>query len=291
MIEYGPVDRSNKTLVPFYATSTNGADMFNVSSAPEPYLANATFALMAGSVAGGGSTVNGMVCARASAGDYDSWEQLGNPGWGWDGLLPYFKKATTLDAPSAEVAAKLNYTWDESYYGDGPLHAGFPDFQYSDMYTFFDGFTELGVPFQKEQGAGNNTGIVWSPSALDTKTMTRSSSLTAYYDTAADRTNLNLLAERQVTEIIFSGLTAKGVKFLNRADGSTSSVYAKKEVILAAGAIHTPQLLQLSGIGPKAVLKSAGIKTRLDLASVGSNYQDHPVAYMIFSSECAPVVK
>ncbi|EKG15272.1 Glucose-methanol-choline oxidoreductase [Macrophomina phaseolina MS6] len=258
--------------------------MFNITSAPEPFLGNATFAIMAGSVAGGGSTVNGMVCGRASAADYDSWEQLGNPGWGWSGLLPYFKKATTLDIPSAEEAERLGYTWDASVYGNGPLHAGFPDFQYPDMYTFFEGFEERGLTFQHEHAAGNATGIIWSPSALDTKTMTRSSSLTAYYDTAANRTNLNLLPERKVTEIIFSSdLTAKGVKILNRADGSVSSVYAKKEVVLAAGAVHTPQILQLSGVGPKAVLRAAGIKTKLDLASVGSNFQDHPVAYTMWN--------
>lgn len=84
--------------MPYYATSTNTAGMFNISSAPEPFLANATFPLMAGSIAGGGSAVNGMVCGRASAADYDAWEQLGNQGWGWNGLLPYFKKVSV--APS-----------------------------------------------------------------------------------------------------------------------------------------------------------------------------------------------
>ena len=92
MLEYGPIDRSNKTLVPYYATSLNTADLFNITSAPEPYLGGATYMMLAGSVAGGGSTVNGMELDRASAADYDSWEQLGNPGWGWDGLFPYFKK-------------------------------------------------------------------------------------------------------------------------------------------------------------------------------------------------------
>ena len=71
---------------------SNEAGMFNFSSAPEPFLSNMTFPLKAGSVLGGGSTINGMVAARASAADYDSWEQLGNAGWGWEGLLPYFKK-------------------------------------------------------------------------------------------------------------------------------------------------------------------------------------------------------
>lgn len=78
--------------MPFYATSTNTAGVFNITSAPEPFMGNATFAVMAGSIAGGGSAVNGMICGRGSAADYDAWEQLGNKGWGWEGLLPYFKK-------------------------------------------------------------------------------------------------------------------------------------------------------------------------------------------------------
>lgn len=157
------------------------------------------------------------------------------------------------------------------------------------MYTFFNGFEELGLTFQKDQGAGNNTGLVWAPSALDTKTMTRSSSLTAYYDPVSSRKNLNLLTEHKVNQVILaSDLTAQGVQITNLADGSVSSVYAKKEVILAAGAIHTPQILQLSGIGPKAVLKAAGIKVKQDLAAVGSNFQDHPVAYSMWSREPTP---
>ena len=98
VLEYGPIDRSNKALVPYYATSLNTQDMFNITSAPEPYLGNATYGVLAGSVAGGGSTVNGMELDRASAADYDSWEKLGNPGWGWNGLFPYFKKVRSTQA-------------------------------------------------------------------------------------------------------------------------------------------------------------------------------------------------
>lgn len=93
VLEFGPFDRSNKTLWPVNAQSLNTADMFNITSGPEPALGGRTYAVRAGSVPGGGSTVNGMQLDRASAADYDSWEQLGNPGWGWKGLLPYFKKA------------------------------------------------------------------------------------------------------------------------------------------------------------------------------------------------------
>lgn len=111
--------------------------------------------------------------------------------------------------------------------------------------------------------------------------MTRTSSLYAYYDRVSDRKNLKLLAKHQVTEIIFDkSLGATGVKALNRDNDHQVTFKASKEVILAAGAIFTPQILQLSGIGPKSVLAAAGVKTKLDLPAVGSNFQDHPVAYL-----------
>lgn len=114
--------------------------------------------------------------------------------------------------------------------------------------------------------------------------MTRASALYAYYDKVSSRSNLQLLQNHQVREIVFSDspegdLVANGVEVLDRSTNQTVSFTAKKEVILAAGAIYTPQLLQWSGIGPKSVLDAAGIETKLDFPAVGSNFQDHAVAY------------
>jgi choline dehydrogenase-like flavoprotein len=146
---------------------------------------------------------------------------------------------------------------------------------------FKDAFTELDLPFVEEPAAGNAVGHFWCPSSINAKTMTRTSSLYAYYDRVSDRKNLKLLAKHQVTEIIFDkSLGATGVKALNRDNDHQVTFKASKEVILAAGAIFTPQILQLSGIGPKSVLAAAGVKTKLDLPAVGSNFQDHPVAYL-----------
>ena len=92
VLEYGIIDRSNATLVPFYATSLNTGAMFNITSAPEPFLNGNRAAVRAGSITGGGSSVNGMTFDLGSAGDYDSWEQLGNKGWGWKDLRPFFLK-------------------------------------------------------------------------------------------------------------------------------------------------------------------------------------------------------
>lgn len=144
-----------------------------------------------------------------------------------------------------------------------------------------DAFTELEVLFVEEPAAGKAIGHFWCPSAINANTSTRTSSLYAYYDRVSSRKNLKLYAQHQVTEIVFSkDLTATGVKALDRKKQQSLTFTAKKEVVLAAGAIFTPQILQLSGIGPKSVLKAAGVKTKLDFPAVGSNFQDHPVAYL-----------
>jgi choline dehydrogenase-like flavoprotein len=150
---------------------------------------------------------------------------------------------------------------------------------------FFDAFEELGIPFIKEHAAGNAVGVYWTPQSMNPSAGNiRSSSLNAYFDPVSSRPNLKMLTEHQVFEVLFDGpgkgLTATGVKALDRQANREVTFKARKEVILAAGAIHTPQILQLSGIGPKSVLDAAKVQTRLDFPAVGSNYQDHPTAYI-----------
>jgi choline dehydrogenase-like flavoprotein len=149
------------------------------------------------------------------------------------------------------------------------------------LVPFKNAFTELNLPFIEEPAAGNAVGHFWSPSSVNGETETRTSSLYAYYDRVSNRTNLNFLAKHQVTEVVFDkNLTATGVKALDRDYEQYVTFGAKKEVILAAGAIFTPQILQLSGIGPKSVLEAAGVTTKLDFPAVGSNFQDHPAVYL-----------
>ncbi|KAM3068904.1 hypothetical protein ACMFMF_008870 [Clarireedia jacksonii] len=126
---------------------------------------------------------------------------------------------------------------------------------------------------------GDANGALWNPESLDPTTKTRSNSRTAYWDSASNRTNLHLLTRQQVTKLITkpggSNFTISGVEYAASANSSKSTVSAKKEVILAAGAIHSPQILQLSGIGDSSLLASFGIKTVVNLPGVGANFQDH----------------
>ena len=251
----------------------------DLTSTPQPQLADQPFPVWVGAMVGGGSLVNGMEFGRGSVADYDAWEQLGNDGWGWDSLFTYFKKSSSFTPNPPDIVEKYNYTYDEAAFGGGPVQASFPDYQYPELPDFWDATAELGLVHQQE-GAAGVIGAYWAPHSKDPVLQTRSSARTAYYDPINQRPNLSLLTGHYVQEIILEQLTAKGVKVTSREDGSTFSACAGKEVILAAGAVHTPQILQLSGIGPKSVLKAAGIETKLDLPAVGSNFQDHAVAYL-----------
>jgi choline dehydrogenase-like flavoprotein len=150
------------------------------------------------------------------------------------------------------------------------------------MPAFWDAMDEMKIN-KVQEGALGEPGYFWVPASTDAKYQTRSSARTAYYDPIASRSNLQVVTGVQVQEIVFATLTAKGVKLLDRTTGKSYTAYADMELILAAGAIHTPQILQQSGVGPASVLKAAGIDVKIDLPGVGNNLQDHPTAYLIWT--------
>lgn len=262
--------------------------MYDITSAPNANIGGQTKPVWVGNVVGGGSVVNGMAFDRASAADYDAWEQLGNSGWGWNSLLPYFKKSTTFTPPSDADVKAWGITYDASYYGtNGPIQASFPNFEYPDIATIWAAYKAQGVPLPKEHASGIAVGAYWIPTALQPKTQTRSDARHGYYDSVKSRSNLILAQGKTVNEILFdqgllTGYKAKGVQYVSRSDNSVKQVYASREVIMAAGSVFTPQLLQLSGLGPKDVLTAAGVRVKKDMPAVGANMQDHPNANMQF---------
>lgn len=241
---------------------------------------------------------------RGSAADYDAWEALGNKGWGWSGIYPFFQKGivevpphqstrltdpgTEFIPPPQELIDEFNITWDAAAYGKGPLKLGISDFQYPDIKSYWSAFDGQGARRLVDGNNGDNAGTSWYPNTMDPKTGERMHARLAYYDTVANRTNLYTLLETVATELVFDinsskRLVARGVKVTDKNTGTTKTVYAKREVVLAAGAVNTPKLLQLSGIGPKSILEAAGVKVKLAHDGVGSNFQDHPYTSMGFS--------
>jgi choline dehydrogenase-like flavoprotein len=179
-------------------------------------------------------------------------------------------------APDPAFAAASNISWDDSIRGHGgPLQYSYSNYNYPGSGHWWSASLSANLKPARDPSSGANTGLFWVPTVLDVKTQTRCSARTAHYDPVKARPNYQVLAEHQVAKILFKGTRATGVQYLGSSGGNSSTVFASKEVILAAGAIHTPQILQLSGVGPKKVLKSLGIPVVVNLPGVGTNFQDH----------------
>ncbi|KAI0521645.1 hypothetical protein F5B22DRAFT_634539 [Xylaria bambusicola] len=256
-----------------------------INSVRQPNLNNRSATVTIGKLVGGSSAINAMMTIRATSDDYDRWGSFFGKGssWSWDGLLPYFKKAVAFSPPLDEVAKSVNITWDASYWGNtSTVHTSWPRFQYPAVETHFEAFRDIpGVEFPPDSGSGK-AGVYWFPTFMDPEKVERSYARTAHFD-SLNRTNLDVITDSKVTRILLEDGRATGVFFEQKTANGTDTVLfkVKKEVIVAAGAIHSPQLLQQSGIGPRTLLESAGIDTIVDLPGVGQNFQDHP---MVFTS-------
>lgn len=231
---------------------------------------------------GGSSAINlGMVIYPSKVG-MDAWEKLGNPGWGWDGVSPYIRKFHKAAAPSDEVRQFFQgMKYDLQDQGsDGPVQVSFGD-QYMPYHgAWLNTFKALGYSQVEDPIKGAGTGPFVSPGAVDPATHTRSHAGAAYFgDSVQARPNLRVVTGALVEKLIFErrdGLVvATAVQV--RKDGNTYKIPVKKEAILAAGATHTPHILELSGIGNADLLRSHGIEPVVNNPGVGENLQDHGI--------------
>ncbi|PGH14019.1 hypothetical protein AJ79_03288 [Helicocarpus griseus UAMH5409] len=259
---------------------------YNITSTPQPELNNRTQGVILGCCVGGSSAVNGMVFVRGTKTEYDGWAELGGPDstWDWDGVLPYFRKASHFTHPEETLAEAFNITWNPDSWGQDPdthLYATFPTFQNTAIIPMYEAMKKMpGIEIPIDGASGDN-GLFWHPASIDPEKFWRSYARTAHYDNIS-RENFEVLTRHKVRRVLFDGTTATGVEFVPRDGDDTTplSVKANKEVILSAGAIHTPQILQKSGIGPKSLLEQADIPVVVDIPGVGQNFQDHLYLYV-----------
>ena len=283
VIEYGPLDTLEaEVLVPGLPPPSIYSRTY--TSVPQSGLLNRTQPLYSGAVVGGGTVVNGMFFNRGSAADYDSWEALGNPGWGWKDILPYFKKSENFTPASEQIASEYPISADLTPHGvGGPVGSGFPSFQYPVLKYFFPAWNSIGVFSNSQPNDGQAIGAFYSPLSLDAWNQSRSSSDTAHYrPVAGKRQNFHLLPLHSVTKIQVDRNSKQtvGVEFISRnSSGTLYAIKVKKEIIIAAGALRSPALLQLSGVGPGKLLSSLGIEVIEDLAGVGYNFHDQPAFF------------
>ncbi|MEZ8029073.1 choline dehydrogenase [Enterovibrio norvegicus] len=219
-----------------------------------------------GKVLGGSSSINGMVYVRGHAHDFDQWEAEGAKGWNYQSCLPYFKCAEHWSGGGNDYRG-----------GDGPVGTcNGNDMALNPLYrAFIDAGEQAGYPVTDDYNGYQQEGF--GPMHMTVDNGVRASTSNAYLRPALKRSNLTLIKGVTVNKIILAGKTAVGVSYSK--GGQTVEVYANKEIISAAGSIGSPQLLQLSGIGPKAVLEKAGVEVSLDLPGVGENLQDHLEVY------------
>ncbi len=272
LLEAGGSDRSLFVRMPTALSIPLSMSQFNwgYESVPEPHLDGRRMDCPRGRVLGGSSSINGMVYVRGHPRDFDQWRDKGATGWAYANCLPYFRKAESwMDGG------------DDYRGGDGPLDTNNGNGMQNPLYrSFIDAGREAGYPLTDDYNGYRQEGF--GPMHMTVSKGARCSTARAYLAPARSRANLEVRTGVIVDRIVFEGRTATGVSF--SAGGRIQTATAKREIIVSAGSIGSPALLQRSGIGPTAVLQRAGVDVVHNLPGVGENLQDHLEVY--FQYKC-----
>ena len=264
LLEAGPVDRNWAIDMPSGLARLLATDRFNWAyvSDPEPYLDNRRLSHPRGRVLGGSSSINGMMYVRGHARDYDRWAQSGCRGWSYADVLPYFRRAE-----NSQRAA-------DAYHGkDGPLRVTTPNGGTGILgEAFIEAGRQAGYPYTPDCNGAQQEGF--GASDRTTHEGRRWSAARGYLDPVRARPNLTIVTGALALEVLLDREHATGIAYAVGGVHRTAS--AEREVILCGGAINSPQLLQLSGIGPADLLRRLGIAVKRDLPGVGTNLSDHP---------------
>src|SRR5262245_7641461 len=233
-------------------------------TAAEPGLNGRSLAYPRGKVLGGCSSINGMIYMRGQQGDYDRWRQMGNQGWSWEEVLPYFKKHEDQWALEPDA-------FDDLHARGGEWRVELARIRWDILDAFRDAASEAGIPKVDDCNRGNNEGCGYFH--VNQRSGVRWNTARGFLHPVAHRKNLKIETRALVERLLLDGTRVTGLTL--RQQGTVRTVNAAREVILAAGAIGSPQILQLSGIGPRDLLAPLGIEVRHELKGVGENLQDH----------------
>ncbi len=236
---------------------------------PDPGIANRQLQWPRGKVLGGSSSLNGLLYIRGQRADYDHWADLGNPGWRYDDVLPYFRKSEDQQRGANE------------YHGvGGPQKVSDLRLNRPIADHFVRAAQEIGIPFNEDPNGAEQEGVSYFQQTAHKGL--RWSTAKGFLKPARRRPNLQLETRAQTTRVLFDGTRAVGVEFMQ--GGHRRQATARAEVILSAGAIGSPQILQCSGIGCAGLLQRVGVPVVLDLPGVGENLQDHLQVRLVFKT-------
>jgi choline dehydrogenase len=262
LLEAGPPDDSMWIDIPvgFMKLLNNPRYSWRFDTEPEPNLNGRSLPVPRGKTLGGSSSINGMVYVRGNPLDYDTWAQFGNRGWSYESVLPYFKKSEHYEPGGDDTRGR-----------GGPLNVAALRERAELADAFIEAAVAEGFPRNPDYNNGHQEGFGYFQATQ--KNGRRWSTARAFLDPARRRPNLRIETEALATAVLLDGRRAIGVAYEQR--GEAREARCSGEVILCAGAVKSPHLLELSGIGNPDILQSAGITVRHELRGVGENYRDH----------------
>ncbi|MEH2456603.1 GMC family oxidoreductase [Nostoc sp.] len=279
LLEAGNPDTKPEIQIPLESPNLPGSELdWGYFSEPEPYLNNRKIFCPRGKVLGGSSSINSMIYIRGNHHDYDHWQSLGNPGWSFQDVLPYFKKSENQQR-GADAYHGIDGEWSVT------------DIQAPTVASqrFVEGAVAIGYNHNPDFNGIQQSGAgIYQLTVKDGK---RHSAAAAFLMPILKRPNLTITTGALVRRLLFEGTCTVGVEYMH--EGTLHQARVNKEVILSAGAFDSPKLLMLSGIGDAEHLQAMGITVVVDLPGVGQNLQDHslvPVAHQIITSPVAPQV-
>jgi choline dehydrogenase len=265
LLEAGPANRGLKVTMPLgvaLIAAKKNPQNWGFMGEPEPYLNNRQIFCARGRGLGGSSAINGMLYVRGNRADYDQWQQMGLRGWGYDDVLPYFMKSENhVDGA------------DEFHGAGGPLHIDNADAPNPLNDAIVAAAQEAGFPFTPDFNGAQQEGFGWYDCNI--KAGRRGSSAAMFVEPVKHRPNLTIMTDARITRIIVKNGRATGVDFVRGKRQQVQTIQADREIVLSAGVIQSPHILQLSGIGDPARLAVAGIKPAHHLPGVGANLHDH----------------
>ncbi|MCC6468235.1 MAG: choline dehydrogenase [Alphaproteobacteria bacterium] len=269
LLEAGPRDRNPWVHIPLgYARLFKNTRLnWMYQSEPEPELNGRQVYQPRGKVLGGSSSINGLLYLRGQKEDFDHWRQLGNAGWGFDDVLPYFRKSE-----------HQQHGADEFHGTGGPLAVSDPTEPHPLCEAFIQAAGQAGIPRNDDFNGATQEGAGYFQ--MTARNGLRCSAAVAFLRPARNRRNLTVATGALAARLLFEGTRAVGVEY--RRNGAVHTARAGREILVAGGAYNSPQLLQLSGVGPAELLRQHGIPVVADMPGVGYDLQDHPQVRMIF---------
>ena len=269
LIEAGPKDRNPWVHIPlgYGKLFTNTRYNWCYTTEPQPECYDRNVIAPRGKTLGGSSAINGLIYIRGQAEDFDHWRQLGNAGWSFQDVLPYFRKAEDNERGADEYHGK-----------GGPLGVSDIRDRHPLAAAFIDAAVECGYPRNDDFNGAAQEGAGYYQNTM--RNGVRSSAAAAYLKPARSRPNLHVVSDALATRLLFDGKRATGIEYTVGNDKRTA--HANVEVLVAGGAFNSPQLLQLSGLGPADLLQSHGIPVVADMPGVGDGLSDHYFGRLIF---------